>query len=52
MLPHGKKDLHSLPLRMPIWNFLPKALDGSEKLEDAMKHADEQANTDINNKWG
>jgi len=28
-------------------NFLPKALDGSETLEDAMKHADEQANTDI-----
>ena len=28
-------------------NFLPKALDGSEKMEDAMKHADEQANTDI-----
>lgn len=30
-------------------NFLPKALDGSETLEKAMKQADEQANADIKN---
>lgn len=29
-------------------NFLPKALDGSESFEEAMKQADEQANADIN----
>ncbi|WP_317913899.1 ABC transporter substrate-binding protein [Carnobacterium maltaromaticum] len=28
-------------------NFIPKALDGSTSLEEAMKKADEQANTDI-----